>query len=352
MNDKQEVHCIIVSKHDAEKAIRILKKSGILATGFKIMRCNDVIKVPITGKSLPKEVEEDLTKEGVVFKESVDCFEPKTFIKTYKDLIKNMPRSVLDKLPTSYDIVGEIILIRIPEELRSYSHIIGNALLNFHKNVKGVYEILGETYGVERVTPLKLIAGHKVEKTIYVEHGIKFVVYVGKTYINPSLCFEHARIAKEVYDGEKVLDMFCGIGGFSLHIAYAKKVEVYATDINPYAIMALISSLKINKLRGKVYPILGDSSLIYSKFFRGVFDRVIMNLPAYSHSFLKHACKVLKEDGGIIHYYRFAESINEVIYEISRTINSVRRIAKFLNMRTVLEASPRKRLYVVDVYVM
>ena len=95
MSDKRKVHCIIVSKHDAEKAIRILKKSSILATGFKIIRCNDVIKIPITGKSVPKDVEEDLTKEGVVFKEGVDRFEPKTFIKTYKDLIKNMPRSCL-----------------------------------------------------------------------------------------------------------------------------------------------------------------------------------------------------------------------------------------------------------------
>ena len=351
MVEKIKMSCIVVHKYDAEKAIRVLRKHGLLATDFKVMRCKDVVKIP-TIKPLTKNVKIAFNNEDISFKETVDYFERKSIVKTYKDLVKNIPKEAIDKLPSSYDIVGEAILIRIPEEAMNYAQIIGEALLRFHKNIKGVYAVTGETYGEERLTPLKLIAGNNVEKTVYVEHGVKFVVNIGKTYINPSLSFEHHRIAEEVGDGEKILDMFCGIGGFSLTIACRKKAEICAADINPYAIKSLISSLKINKLKGTIYPILGDSAYVFSKFFNKTFDRVIMNLPGNAYQFLKYACRVLSGNGGIIHYYRFAEAINEVIFEFLRLISSFRSVVKILNIRKVIEVSPRKRLYVIDAYVM
>lgn len=351
MVEKSRIGCIVVHKYDAEKAISILKKYGLLATDFKIMRFKDVVKIPII-KPLTDNVKIAFNNESISFKETVDYFERRSIVKTYKDLVKNIPKKAIDMLPSSYDIVGEVILIRIPEKAMNYAQTIGEALLRFHKNIKGVYAIVGETYGEERLPPLKLIAGNNVEKTVYVEYGVKFVVNIGKTYINPSLSFEHYRVAEEVSDGEKILDMFCGIGGFSLTIAFRKKVEIYAVDINPYAIRSLISSLKINKLKGTVYPVLGDSAYVFSKFFNKTFDRIIMNLPGSTYQFLKYACRTLSSNGGVIHYYRFAEATNEVILEFLRLISSFRSVIKILNIRKVMEVSPRKRLYVIDAYVM
>ena len=60
---------------------------------------------------------------------------------TYRDLLSDiLPRDVLEKLPRSFDIVGDIAIIRIDEEeLLRYGGEISNAIMKIHKRVRAVY---------------------------------------------------------------------------------------------------------------------------------------------------------------------------------------------------------------------
>ncbi len=340
-------YCLKVEKEYGEFVLKNLRKHGLVNGSYEIIKSKNHILIPVVKPQIPSSIKH-------VNPVIVKCDpKPRKQVRTYKDLLLNeLPQDIYRKLPTSYDIVGDVIFIRLSSIPKKYWSLIGNALLKFHRRKKAVYTITGETSGVERVLPLELIAGVNVEKTVYVEYGCKFIVYVGKVYVNPSLSFEHKRISDLVADGERILDMFAGIGGFSIMIAKSKNVEIVALDINPYATKSINESLKMNKLKGNVMPIQADSSrsdfLLNKKF-----DRIIMNLPGLSHIFIGKALKLIDSAGGVIHYYRFSQSsigpLNEVVREVSKY---GRRIVKILGVRKVIEVSPTKKLYVVDAYVM
>jgi len=340
-------YCLKISKEYGEYVLKILKKLGLVNSSYEIVREKEYILIPLAEPKIPSS----LTNINSVI---VKC-SPKrrNYVRTYRDfLVNKLPQKVYEKLPSSYDIVGDVVLIRLNNIPEKYWREIGNALLKFHRGKKAAYAIVGETSGKERVFPLKLIAGVHVEKTFYVEYGCKFIVYIGKVYINPSFSYEHKRISELVSDGEKVLDMFAGIGGFSIITAKYKNVEVVALDINPYAIKSINESLKINRLKGIVMPIHAESSRS-ERLLNRKFSRVIMNLPSLSHMFIRNAVKLISDEGGIIHYYRFSQTSTEPLHElISEVAKYGRRIVKILGVRRVIEVSPTKKLYVVDAYVM
>ena len=258
-----------------------------------------------------------------------------------------IPSKYYELLPSSYDIVGEAILISIPEELREYYGVIGSKLLEIHRNVRAVYRISGVTCGTYRVRPLELIAGEDLQYTIHKEYGVKIFIDLKNVYVNPSLSYEHHRVSELVQDGEKVLDMFTGAGGFTLHIASKRKVYVVAIDINPYAVKCVVKGIKLNKLRG-VVDVINADSMRSSNLLRRKFTRIIMNLPERSYDFLKEACELL-EEYGVIHYYRFSDLLDKVVHEIIKGVACQgRRVVKILCTRRVFKVSPSRSLFVVD----
>ena len=269
-----------------------------------------------------------------------------------KDMLRGIiPEELRHMLPRSYDIVGEVAIIEIPEELREYARPIGECIMRVHKRVKSVYSVEGPTKDPYRVRPLRLIAGEDRDSTVHVEYGVRIHVYFKRAYINPSLGYEHYRVSRLVSDGERVLDMFSGVGGFTLHVASRSSSKVLAVDINPYAILSLKTSTRLNKLKGVVDAVCGDAKIVSSSL-RPIFHRVIMNLPERSHLYIADACRVICEEGGYLHYYRFSGLYSTPVVELMKGVaSSGRRVARIDGVRRVLEASPSKHLYVVDAYV-
>lgn len=268
-----------------------------------------------------------------------------------RDKLKNVvPRELWGYIPRSYSIIGEVVIVDVPGELKRYVEDIGEAILEAHKNVRGVYALEGYTSGVYRIRPLKLIAGEEVESTIHKEYGVKLHVKVKSTYFNPSLGHEHYRVSKLVESGERILDMFCGVGGFTVHVAVNKRVRVVAVDLNREAIESLKTSMRINKLKGSIDCIVGDIRVVGGSL-RPVFTRIIMDYPEKSVEYLDLACKLLSREGGVIHYYRFSDSVDSVVKELFCKVGKYsRRVVRICSVRRVLEASPSKRMYGVDVY--
>lgn len=222
-------------------------------------------------------------------------------------MLKKALESVLtpqesDELISAFDQIGDIIIVRIPDSLLSKKKLIGETLLNEVKIVKSVFYQASPVEGDFRTRNLEILAGEDKTETEYKEFGCRFVVDVANAFFSPRLSTERERIANLIQDGETMVNMFAGVGMFSIMAAKKKKCTVYSLDINPIASKLCERNIEINKLAGSVISINGETSKIIDDQLENIADRTLMLLPEKSDDFLNSAIKTTK-DGGIIHYY-------------------------------------------------
>ena len=207
-----------------------------------------------------------------------------------------------DELISAFDQVGNIIIVKIPGSLLPKKKLIGETLLEQVKSAKSVFYQSSSVEGEFRTRDLEIIAGDDKTETEYKESGCWFIVDVRKAFFSPRLSSERMRISELVIDGEVIVNMFGGIGMFSIIAANKKKCTVYNIDINPDAAKFSQKNITINKLAGNVISIRGDASDVIRNELEGKSDRTLMLLPEKSDEFLNLAILTAKNNG-IIHYY-------------------------------------------------
>ncbi len=306
------------------QTLNLLKQKGILNTGLKIIKSGRFAFIPVI----------DIINGYEIYEIN---FEEYKKVKDYKDLI-DIPENMKKLLPTSYDRIGEVILIKLPEELYPYAEIIGNALLKFHKNMKTVAIDLG-VKGELRVRQLRVISGNGLF-TIHKENGIRIAVNPADVYFSPRLSGERKRVMEKVFNGEIIIDMFCGAGPFSVLIGKSKNVDIYAIDKNPNAIEYLKMSIKLNRINN-IKPLLGDVMDVMERL--PFADRIIMDLPFYSFNFIDFALRRSKK-GTIIHLYTITD-------ECSSMLKSLENRFFILEHGVVHGYSPKENMYFFDLEV-
>ncbi|MBI1829578.1 MAG: class I SAM-dependent methyltransferase family protein [Thaumarchaeota archaeon] len=256
----------------------------------------------------------------------------------------------IDDLYGAFDQIGDIIILRIPDSLVSKKEIIGKVLLEKVKTAKSVFYQSSPVSGDFRTRKLELLAGEDKTETEYKEHGCRFIVDVEKAFFSPRLSTERDRIANLIQDGETVINMFGGVGMFSIIAAKKKKCMVYNIDINPNASRLCEQNINLNKLVGKVESITGDAAKIIEEKLTGIGDRVLMLLPERSDEFLDSAIKAAKKNG-IIHYYCHVHGNKK--NEVSRLakehfLEVMKTKAEILGSKIVRPVGPRFYQAVVD----
>ncbi len=227
-----------------------------------------------------------------------------------------------------------------------------------HRSVKTVLSQTSAVAGDYRVRKLKLLAGEDKTATRYKEFGCMFSVDVEKCYFSPRLSHERQRIANLVADGETVVNMFSGVGCFSIVIAKAHShSRVYSIDVNPTAIKFMRDNIRVNRVYGNVVPILGDSAEIIRAQLRGVADRVLMLLPEKALAYLPYAVSALKSTGGWIHYYDFQHAtanedpVEQTKRKVSQKLGELGVKYLFANARVVRSTGPNWFQTVLDIRV-
>jgi len=364
-----------------EKLRKILIEKEIIAKNYKILTESDFGYIPINKKislELQNQIQVELKKslkknkdengniiKGNTEKEGVneDKKESLEFQILEKDLtpVKKHPRSMSDmlkgkltedeieNLKTSFDIIGDVVILEIPLNLQEHKNTIGEATLDFTKR-KAIFMKKSGIDGVNRTRQLEHIAGENKRETIHKEHGVRFKLDVKNVYFSPRLATERKRIAEQVKNGETILDMFAGVGPFPILIAKKHDADIYAVDINKNAISYMEENIKLNKLKGKITPILGDINEIANEKFSSngmKFDRIIMNLPKTGKDFLDLAISLVK-DNGIIHYYEFSDNYDSAIKRIKKIAKNHDKDVEVLATRKVKSSSPRQWHIVVD----
>ncbi len=333
---EREALCVRVPLRETERVRRWLAERGLLLRGCSILREGRHALIPVSGEV-----------EGyplVIAK--VRCRRNPGMLEVLEGVLD---RQELELVRRSFDIVGDIAVVEVPEELEHRRREIAEALLRVNPHVRVVLRKLGAVEGELRLRRLEHLAGERRTWTVHREHGIRLWVDLAKVYFSPRLAYERRRVAEQVREGERVVDMFAGAGGFALLMARQADASVLAIDLNPHAVRCIRKSLSMNRLRGRVYPVLGDAATVTPERWA---SRVVMNLPMGSRAFLKTAFRAIRERG-VVHYYTTAAE-GEVTGRVDEALEAAQRAgveAEPLLVRRVRSYAPGRAHYVIELLV-
>lgn len=322
--------CIKVPKKKGEPVRRILLELEILDNSVKIGADQAFLYLPLTREPAPDELQS--IPEGIELIEF--DFEPQEK--------KPVPEDLLGFNP-AYEVIGDIALLEDSELDNKKASRIADALLRTLPNIKTVLKPLTPVIGEFRVREFEVVAGETRTETVHREYGCRYKVDLARAYFTPRLSTERSRILSWVKEGDTVVDMFAGVGPYSILIAKSKKpLKVLAIDKNPEAVRYLRENIILNSAKN-IKAIEGDARE-EAKKFAGTADHVIMNLPHNAFEFLDSAV-LLTKSGGIIHYYGITPEDNlfESSIELIRTAaEKARRKIEILEKRVVRSYAPHQ----------
>jgi tRNA (guanine37-N1)-methyltransferase len=325
---------VAVPKKKAEPIRRRLLAQGILRKDLHIQSDSRNVYLPVNQRvdvGYPVD-----TRDFVELEENIT---------DYRVLV-DVPEELRDRLPSSFDVVGSIAVVKMSEEALPHARDIGKAIMATQKSVKTVCLDSG-VVDEHRTRSVKVIAGEKTTETAHREYGLVFRMDIAKVFFSPRLSTERETVADQVQPGEVVVDMFAGIGPFSLMIARSRSPKVvYAIDVNPDAVRYLEENIRLNKA-GSVVPILGDARDEIAKLETA--DRIIMNLPHHAWDFLPDAVRALRP-GGTVHYFEIMEEddLERRLGDLKDVAVREGRVLKVLACRKVKSYSPTMGFFAFD----
>lgn len=275
-----------------------------------------------------------------------------------KHLLNRLTSEELAMLSGSFDIVSDIAIIKVPKSLEGREMLIAEAVMSANRCVKTVLKQVSPVSGELRTRRLEWVAGENKTEATYRESGCSFRVDLSEVYFSPRLSFERMRIARLVRGGEVVVNMFAGVGCFSIiAVRHGVASKVYSIDINPRAVELMRENIALNRVEGKVEAFLGDAREVVETAFRGVAHRVLMPLPEKACEYLDAACLALRPGGGFIHYYDFVhakkkeDAIEKAADKVRERMNSLRRNFEVASSRVIRTVGPNWSQVVLDLYV-
>ena len=280
----------------------------------------------------------------VTEQETPEFLEKSGSLKEY--LKEYLSESELVDVPSGWQILGDIVIVSIPENLDEKKLLIAQALLSMYPKCRSVVRDFG-IEGQFRQPKRELLLGSGTE-TIHKEHGCFFKQDVTKVMYSKGNLNERKRMSK-LGEGEVIVDMFAGIGYFSIPMAvHSRPKKITGIEINPESFAYLKENIRLNKAEEIFVPICGDCSKVAPE---GTADRVLMGYVGTTHHYLEPAIKALKKKGGILHYH---ETVPENLARtrpqerIKKAADTLGKKVEILETRRIKKYSPGILHVVVD----
>lgn len=320
-----EVPCVRVPREAGEATRRELERRGLRDHDHEIAREGDDLFIPVLDPA-------PLRDTHTVVDHEVDERDGQT-----------MPSTLLDFEP-SYERLGDVVILHEDDPERAER--VAAAVMESDLKAKTVINRASPIRGEERVRDWDVLRGDETE-TVHREYGCEFLVDVTTVYFSPRLATERHRVVEQVTEGERVVDMFAGVGPFAVPMA-KRGATVVAVDLNEIAIEYLRENARRNGVTDRITAIAADVRTVADEYGDWA-DRIVMNLPHSADDFLKTAVK-LADDACTIHYY----DIQEADDPFGPGETAIREAAEpeyeveILTRRDVRSYSPHERNVCVD----
>lgn len=332
-----------VERGKAEDLRLELSRLNLLDSRRKFLVGDGFVEIPVLGMEGV-----DLAKWGAVSVEQEEPVERAEVYDPHKEIVDNLqiPNQLIGLLPKKWEMLGDVLILKLNEGLREYDTEVAKV----YAEVLGAVTVLEDVGGVSediRKPDVRLLLGERTVAT-HRENGVLYKLDAKEIMFSSGNIDERIRMAKVCDDGDVVVDMFAGIGYFSLPMAvHSQPEKVYAVEINPVAFGYLEENTKLNGVEGIVEPILGDCLEVAPE---GVATRVLMGYLS-GQDYLPKAMRLIGERG-TIHYHENCP--NELLPD--RPAATVQKIAEQegrevegLNQRIIKSYAPGVSHVVLDV---
>jgi len=234
----------VVAKSDGDAAIERLRAEGVYDDTRRVREFDEeTIAVPVT--ATPKT---DILK--VVRQPGARR------LRGLADHLRELgwTDTEIDRAPSSWAVLGTVVLVDIEDSPRPEE--VGEALLALHGGADTVLA-RGGISGAHREPDVEVVAGSGDTETVHTEHGTRYAMDLAEVMFSPGNKAERARMGEVVDSGERVVDMFAGIGYFTLPMARAG-ADVTAIERNPAAFRYLLENVRLNDVGATVHPYRAD----------------------------------------------------------------------------------------------
>ncbi|WP_224269696.1 class I SAM-dependent methyltransferase [Haloprofundus salinisoli] len=287
------VPCVRVPASAGEETRQALVEAGVVDHGHDIVADDGVLFIPVTDPTgVPAEYE-------VVDRDVPTRRQQRT------------PADILGFEP-SYERLGDIVILDEDDPERARE--IADAVRDSDVRAKTVVNRASKIRGELRVRDWDVLSGSVPDgpsggsetesrprtETVHREYGYEFLLDISTVYFSPRLATERHRVVEQVEPGERVFDMFAGVGPFAVPFADAG-ADVVAADLNEAAVEYLRENASRNGVSERLTAIQGDVREV-GREYENWADRIVMNLPHSAGEFLDTAVAVAGDDC-VIHYY-------------------------------------------------
>tara|TARA_A100001037_G_scaffold306698_1_gene354222 strand:- start:3003 stop:4025 length:1023 start_codon:yes stop_codon:yes gene_type:complete len=333
-------NAIIVRKVEAKRELEFLKRKQIYDTSRKIVSHDSIsVELPIKGEGREME-NKTIIAQNAPLKRGGGI----------RDLLleRGFSEKEIKNIPMSWDIIGGIALVQFSEEC-TIREDVGECLIEF-QGIETVFARRGIS-GVQRKPDIEFIAGIRNTKTVHKEWGIKYRVDLAEVMFSPGNRGERKNMGDMVNKEELVLDMFAGIGYFSIPMAMAG-AEVIAVEKNAAAVTYLKENAHLNRVDKNLYPVENDCR----KFIKSwtdtngeMFDRIVMG-HYDSKDFLRGAYSVARK-GSVIHLHEVRADSNpfQSYDEIEIVAREMGKVVDIEESRRIKGYSPGTSHFVIDI---
>jgi tRNA (guanine37-N1)-methyltransferase len=282
----------VVPRSDGERVRRLLADAGALRDDLAIRLDGDRLLLPVrTGVPLPPGLGAEVEEEFEVLSAPGPS--------DYRDLLDWTPERRA-RLPRSFDVVGELVLVRVPPELKGDAPAIGEALLAFVPGARLVGAD-GGVHGTARRRTLVKLAGTGGWRTRHRENGLELEVDLERAYFSPRLAREHALVASDIRTGDHVHDLCCGVGPFAATIARDGRARsITAVDSNSDAIDLLTETLARIPGGAIVRPVVADIGAFVAS--APAAECTVVNLPREGIKYLPSVARTVAPRGRLFYY--------------------------------------------------
>jgi tRNA wybutosine-synthesizing protein 2 len=262
----------------------------------------------------------------------------------------------LELLPRGFQLLGHVAILHLRPEIREKELVIAGAILKLFPQIKSVWTRHGEIEGKYR-EPMGLfhLVGDPTTEVIISENNVRYKFDFTKIMFAKGNTAERGRVALKIQPGEIIIDMFAGIGYFTLGMAKSRKPrQVYAIEWNPVSFAYLKENLKLNHIEDLVTPILGDCCEEVPKLVSNgiVADRIVMGLLPSPKDAIPAALRAVKSTGTTILYEGVEpKNATELWDEFNEIVSKQHFQCELLERRIVKSYAPGRYHVVIEVKV-
>jgi tRNA wybutosine-synthesizing protein 3 len=242
---------------------------------------------------------------------------------------KGLNVNLAQEAPTRWEKLGDLVLLPANAFTASDFSAFGAELYACVARVLGASRVARQapvSQGPKRESRAVMLYPEGADGWVETkELGVTYGLDVTKVMFSSGNGTEKNRMGAVGANGETVVDLFAGIGYYTLQLLKnAGAAKVYACEWNPNSCEALRHNLRVNGVESRCEVLEGDNRRTAPT---GVADRVLLGLLPHAEMSWETAIKALKPKGGVLHVHSNVNSGDEDEWMV-RLVSELKSLAE------------------------